>query len=223
MQEILEITRTNICSLADAMAALESAATAHAIDLHIDFPRMLEEFGALWMIARSRLCMKRLPKNELRIRTWLRRPSAAVSNRDFALFDGQEEIGYAVQSWVLADVSARTILNMKKIPPLWSLPSPLPERSDVLKHLNLPELPTVEAWTIAPEELDRNGHLNNVRYIRRAEKYAPENALCLDVIFDHECFAGETLLLQAENGFVRGVKPDGTTSFRAQFYQGGSL
>ncbi len=220
MQEIYEIRAENIASLSDVMAALEKAATAHAVDLEIDFPRMLNEFGALWMIVRSRLVLNRLPKGEILVKTWLRRPKTAVSNRDFAIFSDGEEVGCAVQSWVLADAAARSIISMKTVPPLWSLPTVQPERKDVLKRITMPELTSVETWEIQPQELDLNGHLNNVRYIRRAEKYAPEGATALDVIFDHECFAGEILTLQANDGYVQGIKPDGTVSFRAHFYKG---
>ena len=220
MQEYFETVRKNTRSFADIMCALEQAATAHAIDLQIDFPNMLQHYGALWMIARSRLCLLRMPRGDVRVKTWLRTPKAAVSNRDFALFDENGELGSAVQSWVLADAEKRTVINMKTVPPLWTFPTPKPERTDVLRRIALPKMQTVEAWQILPEELDLNGHLNNVRYVRRAEKYAPEGALNLDVIFDRECFAGETLLLQAAEGFVCGVKEDGTTSFRAHFYKG---
>lgn len=220
MEQILQITRPNVRTLSDAMAALQQAATAHAEDLNIDFPRMLNEFGALWMIVRCTLCLKRMPKNELRVKTWLRQPTAVVSNRDFALFDGDEEIGYAVQSWVLVDAAERSLINMKKVEPLWSMPTVQPERKIAPKRLHTAPMPTVAQWTISPQELDVNGHLNNVRYIQFAEAYAPQDALCLDVSFDHECFAGETMILEAENGFVCGKKTDGTVSFRAHFYKG---
>ncbi len=220
MQEYFEIVRKDTHSFAELMSALELAATGHAKDLGIDFPKMSEKYGALWMIVRSRLCLSRKPHGNVRVKTWLRTPNAAVSNRDFALFDGEGEFGFAVQSWVLVDAKQRTIVNMKKIPPLWELPVPKPERTQLLKHISLPEMRTVEAWTIGADELDLNGHLNNVRYIERAEKYAPEGALNLDVIFDRECFAGERLTLHASDGFVCGRKDDGSFSFRAHFYGG---
>ena len=220
MQKQIEITAEKVRTLSDVMAALEKAATAHAIDLQIDFPRMLSEYGALWMIVRSHLCMKRMPKGEVKIKTWLRTPKSAASNRDFALFDGEEEIGSAVQSWALVDAKERTLINMKTIAPMWSLPIPQPERTFVPKRLTLPALSDVERWTVHDDEIDLNGHMNNVHYIRHAEKYAPEGALSLDVFYDRECFAGETLTIQAKDGYVCGIKPDGTTAFRVHFYKG---
>lgn len=223
MQEFYEIVQKDVRTLSDMMSALEKAATGHAVDLGVDFPNMLEQYGALWMIVRSSLSLSRLPSGDVRVKSWLRTPNSAVSNRDFALFDDAGAFGDAVQSWVLVDAEQRSILNMKKIPILWTLPVPQPERKQVLKHISMPELPIVETWTVSAQELDLNGHLNNVRYIERAEKYAPEGALNLDVIYERECFAGETLTLHAGSGFVCGRKSDGTFSFRAHFFKGEAI
>ena len=223
METTFEITMPNIITMTDVATALEQAATSHAKALNLDFPRMLHEFGALWMIVRSRLCLTRMPKNELRVKTWMRKPTAAVSYRDFALFDGEEEIGYAVQSWVLADANERSLINMKKVDILWSTPTVQPEREISLKRLHVPPLPTVGEWTVTQAETDINGHVNNIRYIAHAERFAPIGALCLDISYERECFPGETLQIQAENGYVCGIKSDGTVSFRAHFYKGESL
>lgn len=223
MKTTFEITRPNITSLTDVAAALEQAATAHAKELRLDFPRMRNDFGVLWMIVRCRICLTRMPNNALTVRTWMRKPTAVVSYRDFALFDGDEEIGCAVQGWVLADASERTLINMKKVDALWSTPTLQPERKITLKRLHVPPLPTVGEWTVTQNETDINGHVNNVRYIEHAERYAPDGALCLDISYERESFPEETLQIQAENGYVCGIKPDGTASFRAHFYKGESL
>ena len=79
------------------------------------------------------------------------------------------------------------------------------------------ELPEAGAWTVSPEEIDDNGHLNNVVYVRHAQRFAPRETKFFEVIYDHECFLGETIRLFAENGCVRGMKADGSESFRARF------
>ena len=94
---------------------------------------------------------------------------------------------------------------------------------DALRRLALPENMTVSThWTVQPQEIDSNGHLNNVAYIRHAEALAPKGCTLLEVVFDRECFAGETLTLetaQADGCFVRGVKENGEESFRARFWK----
>ena len=224
MRERLEILcpEGTVRTLADGMWALERAAVAHSRDLCIDYDRMLAEFGCLWMLVRCRLRMKRLPAGELRVQTWLRRPGAAASVRDFVLFEGGEEIGTAVQSWVLADAKERKLVNLKTVAPLWTLPTPMPERTELLRRLQLPETAPAAEWLIKPEEIDENGHLNNVAYVRRAEALVPGGCNALEVIFDRECFAGETLRLEtaADDAFyVRGVKTTGEESVRLRFWK----
>lgn len=220
MCESPEFAAGAICSLSDAMAALERAAIAHSEELHIDHDRMLSEFGCLWMLARCRLRLKRLPLGTVRVRTWLRKPTSAVSIRDFSLLDGDGEVGTAVQSWVLADARERRLVSLKTVAPLRSLPTPVPERTDSLRRLLLPETAYVADWCIQPSEIDANGHLNNVAYIRHAEALAPSGCNVLEVIFDRECFAGETLRLetaQTDAFYVRGCKAQGEESFRLCF------
>lgn len=224
MRERMEVLlpEKTVCGLSDVMEALQCAAIVHSEDLHIDHDRMLSEFGCLWMLVRCRLRLKRLPTGALRVQTWLRRPAPAVSIRDFSLFDGEEEIGTAVQSWVLADARERRLVNLKTVAPLWTLPTPAPERKDVLRRLSLPQTAPQSRWLVLPEEIDENGHLNNVAYIRHGEALAPAGCNALEVTFDRECFAGETLLLetaQTDAFYVRGIKADGAESFRLRLWR----
>ncbi len=50
-----------------------------------------------------------------------------------------------------------------------------------------------------------------------SQRFAPRETKFFEVIYDHECFLGETIRLFAENGCVRGMKADGSESFRARF------
>lgn len=222
MQEKLALSFGAANSLTDVMSAMEQGAIAHSIDLHIDHDRMLSEFGVLWMLVRCRLRLERLPVGTLRLETFLRKPTAALSNRDFTLFDTLGQCGTAVQTWVVVDAQERKLVNLKRITPFWSLPMPQPERTDTLRRLILPDTTFAANWTVSSDEIDANGHLNNVQYIRHGEAFAPAGCTGLEVFFDRECFAGETLRLEtAETNsfFVRGVKESGEESFRVRFWR----
>lgn len=225
MQEILELSRpAGAGSLTEVMAALQDAAIAHSLDLRIDHDRMLNDFGVLWMLVRCAVDLRRLPVGALRVQTFLRTPTAASSIRDFSLFDDEGFCGTAMQCWVLADVNTRKIVNLKTVPVLWTQPTPVPERTDTVKRVPLPEeLTDVALWTVAPEEIDNNGHLNNVVYVRHAEALQDAPCTGLEIQFDRECFAGEVLRLQTCGGFVRGVKADGAESFRCRFRKENAL
>lgn len=219
MKELLSITVPPVSTLSETMEALQLAAKEHSLILHIDYDRMLQEYQCLWMIARARIRLSHFPTGPLTVQTWLRKPSAAVSIRDYALFDGEREIGSAVYSWTLVHAKERKIVNMKTVAPVWDAPTVSPERKDSLRHLTLPEqLSEAAVWQVSKTELDENGHVNNVHYIRHAEELCP-GCHNLEVIYNRECFAGERLFLQCADGHVVGVKEDGAESFRARFWR----
>lgn len=207
---------------ADIMSALERAAVGHAEHMNVGHDRMVEEFGCLWMLVRSRFVLDRLPEDALCVSTWIRKPTAALSIRDYSLSDSRGVLGRAVQSWVLADAAERRLINLKNVPPYWTLPTLSPERTELVRRLVLPELSEVGVWRVLPEEIDSNGHLNNVVYVRHAQCFAPNAWRGLEVHYDRECFAGELLTLEAGEGCVRGRKSDGLESFRLKFLTGGT-
>ena len=139
---------------------------------------------------------------------------------DHDLLQDGRILGRAVQDWVLVDTATRKLAGMKNIPILWELPCPQPQRTESIRRLRMPDVLPCEAQTIiATEEIDDNGHLNNVAYIRHAQRFAAPDCTGLEVSFDRECFAGEALTLHAGDGFVRGDKADGSESFRLHFYR----
>ena len=218
---IFSVSTAPIRSMSDAVAALQTAAIGHSEVLHIDHDRMLRDYGCLWMLVRCSVRLSRLPEHAAHIETFLRRPTATASIRDHTIFDSGEAVGTAVQLWALVDAEKRRIVNLKHIDCLWSLPTPEPERTEQPKRLVLPDALTPAAqWTVLPAEIDSNGHLNNVNYIRHSECLAPAGCNALDVQFDRECFAGETLQLETAPGFfVRGVKETGEVSFRLRLWR----
>lgn len=208
-------------TMTDVVAALQEAAIGHSVVLHIDHDRMLRDYGCLWMLFRCSVRLARLPINVPRVETFLRQPTNTTSIRDHTIFDGAEQVGTAVQTWALVDAEKRKIINLKHIDCLASLQTPAPERRELPHRLELPDALTAAAeWRITPDEIDDNGHLNNVRYIQHAEALLPPGCNALDVQFDKECFAGETLQLEtAPGGFVRGVKENGEISFRLRLWR----
>ena len=219
MQEIFSITAAPPATLAETMDLFQKAATGHSHDLNIHFDRMLEEFRCLWMIVRGKVHLDRIPTKEVRIDTWLRKPSSLVSIRDYSIFEGDEEIGYGIYSWALVSAEERKLINMRSITPVLDAPTRSPERQGAVKRINLPEgMTQKDTWVVQPEEIDKNGHVNNVRYIRHAEPLFPE-CTDLEVIYDRECFLGEHIALLTKDGYVQGIKESGEECFRAKFWR----
>lgn len=217
MNTLYQITATPPKTIAETMTLLQKAAEGHSKVLHIDYQRMLDDFQCLWMIVRAKVHLDRLPTKEIRIGTWLRKPSAVASIRDYAIFEGDEEIGYGVYAWTIVHAESRKLVSMKTVPPIVEAPTVTPERTIALKRIPLPEdMVEKGLWSVVPEEIDSNGHVNNVNYVRHGEQLCP-GALDLEVIFDRECFPGEKISLFQKDGYIKGVKENGDECFRARF------
>ena len=213
-------------NLTEVAFAIQEAAIAHSHDLQLDHDRMLGEFGCLWMLVRYQIRLERQPAGSLQVQTFLRGPSAAFSLRDFSFYDELGFCGDAVQVWVVVDAEERKIRPLSDIPPLLEGPIHKPERTNRPKRFRLPEdMKTLGIWQVSPDEIDDNGHLNNVAYVRAAEAYAPKGCLSLEVSFERECFLGERLTVMGgvseEGYFVQICKEDGEESFRALFRKEG--
>ncbi len=219
MKSLFTITAPPPNNLSETMTLLQLAAEGHSQELQIDYDRMLRDFNCLWMIVRAKVHLDRLPRKEIRIDTWLRKPSSVVSIRDYAIYEGEEEIGYGIYAWTVVRKDTRKLVNMKNVPPILEAPTLEPERSVVLKRLPLPQdMEEAGLWLVSRSEIDGNDHVNNVCYVRHGEALCP-GATDLEVIFDRECFPGEKIRLFQKEGYVRGLKECGNECFRAHYWR----
>lgn len=217
MKPLFTITAPPPRSLSETMMLLQKAAEGHSVDLHIDYDRMLNEFCCLWMIVRAKVHLDRLPQGEIRIDTWLRKPSAVASIRDYAIYEGDEKIGSAIYAWTIVHAETRRLVNMRSVPPIVEAPTPETESGGILKRILLPEaMEETGLWLVSPHEIDANGHVNNVCYIRHGEELCP-GMLDLEVSFDRECFPGEKISLFQNGMYIKGIKESGEECFRARF------
>lgn len=219
MEPLFTLTAPAPKTLSETMTLLQRAAEGHSMELQIDYDRMLRDFSCLWMIVRAKVHLDRMPETEIRIRTWLRKPSSVVSIRDYAIFEGEEEIGYGVYAWTVVHKDTRKLVSIKTVPPILEAPTVEPERTNLLKRIPLPQdMEEAALWSVSPSEIDGNGHVNNVCYVRHGEALCP-GATDLEVIFDRECFPGEEIRLFQKDGYVRGLKENGDECFRAHYWR----
>jgi len=94
---------------------LQNMATEHALELGLDGDKMIREHGVVWMMARLHLELMRpisFDDGAITIHTWHRgMGKTAAVFRDFDIFVGDERVGEAVTSWVLADIRDRKIVK----------------------------------------------------------------------------------------------------------------
>jgi len=173
---------------------------AHALNLSVEH---LHAIHLTWVLVRMRVEIDRHLgwQDRMHIETWPSHQDKLFSHRDFILRDDEgETIGRSVTVWVLMD------LQRWRPQRLGALPHPLPigERPRAMAaipdKIDVPEtFATEQMFRVGDGDLDRNGHVNNVRYIEWALETVPVpilNTCCLDTLeinFTGEAFHGETI------------------------------
>lgn len=182
---------------------LQNIAGDHALLLGQGREAMLTRYNAVWMIVRTYLHFDIPPDAALplTIRTWTRGLSRAMVCRDFDLIQNGTVIGEAVQAWVLADVTERRLCNMAKMPEIVNTARPTQVKTiKPGKPVCCHELTTYAPLVPGADDLDVNGHVNNVAYLRLALQALPrplEALRHLEITYSRECFAGEAMPMLA--------------------------
>ena len=190
-------------SVASVCNFLQDAAGCHAHALGLSI-NQLHLRHLTWVLVRMRVELTRHLgwQDRLQIQTWPSHQERLLSHRDFLLLDeAGEDVGRCVTVWVLMD------LQRWRPQRLTALPAPLPivnrrrALSTMPNKLDVPEtFVTQRPFQVGDRDLDRNGHVNNVRYIEWALETVPVNVLntceleMLEVNFTGEAFHAEHVL-----------------------------
>lgn len=173
---------------------------AHALMLSVD---QLHSMHLTWVLVRMRLELNRHLQwqDRLHIQTWPSHQERLFSHRDFHLHDANgEDVGRCVTVWVLMDLQRWRPQRLTALP----APLPLPDRPRALTtmpgKIEVPgTITTASPFRVGDRDLDRNGHVNNVRYIEWALESVPMSILntcglkMLEINFTGEAFHGETI------------------------------
>lgn len=144
----------------------QEVATLHCDILGCDWDTMAEK-GLFWAVIRHRIDIQRLPRTgeTIRIETWPMPTTRTSYPRSMAAYDRDGQLLFRVHSlWVLMDIQTRAMV--------------LPGKSGVTVEgiLRGTELPTPASLvpkeqarhcyrSVCYSDLDRNGHMNNVKYL----------------------------------------------------------
>ena len=168
--------------------------------------------GRAWVIVRFSASVERLPREGERVtlETWAGESRHAFYPRYYRLLSGEgRELLRASSLWVVLDVKERTMLTA-------SLPTlrggtvtghelPLP---GVIK---MPAGEEIGAFTVPPEYIDGNGHMNNACYFDLAETVINGRGEIKSAVieFTAEALEGDTILLhrscRGEEYFLEGT------------------
>jgi len=237
MQEILKKTYSltasdvdchGLCRTSALLQYLQNMATEHAIILELDGERMMAEHNAVWMMVRLNLTLDRPIRwpEAFVIHTYHRGVTerTAIVFRDFDIFVGEERVGEATASWVLADIQDRKILKPGHIPFLLTSPRPAEVKACVPAKIKAPrEMVQEMVRTVTYSDTDINGHMNNTKYVdiacdaMRYDRCKDQFISEVQVNYVQECFPGdEIIVLQGEadgTHYVRGTDAEGHVRF----------
>lgn len=156
------------------LSIMQEAAEAQCLELALDW-QSLAKHRLFWALTRQTVCINRLPTSgeTITVETWPGITTRVAYPRSTLAYDAQgNELFRALGLWVLMDLDTRTMV--------------VPGKSGIsiqgiLRGQELPVPSSIPAAVLACEtsrpvrytELDRNGHVNNARYLDWLEDLLP--------------------------------------------------
>ena len=182
---------------------VQEVAGRHFDVISMDYDALAEK-GMIWAIIRQKVQITRIPRRgeTIRVETWPMPTTRVAYPRSVVAYDeGGNEVFRSISIWVLMDIHSRSMVLPGKsgISVAGTLrgnelaaPNALPAKN-LLNHRNR---------TVSFTDLDRNGHMNNTRYLDWIDDLIPsafhqEHDLKeLTVCYLSEAREGQTLSMQ---------------------------
>lgn len=223
-----------ICKASALLNHLQVAATLAAEAGGFNREKLIQRYGAFWMLARSWFRLDRPLRWEeaITIRTWHRGGKAAMLYRDYDILVDGQRVGESVSGWVLADVESRRLLRLSNVTELEGTDGGALCKPLTLNKLRCPaRMSEVERRTMRYSDTDINGHVNNIRYADFAcdaiemDKLQETRFLAsMQIGYLAECRPGERIILetgeQDAGHYVRGLDENGKSRFEAALFFG---
>ena len=166
------VDKSDSMILSAALNFFQEAAISHAHNLGVGREAMAKA-NQVWILSRMTVLVERRPKygETFTVRTWPRGGEKLFAIRDFEVCDYNNlPVIKASSSWIIIDLDTRRPLRpeaaMKNLPLNEGLNSGLPIPPRLQEHLSMEKAMERRALY---NELDYNGHVNNVSYIRWIE------------------------------------------------------
>ena len=200
-------------SLSMILFYAQDIAGRHCVDLKLDYDTMAAR-RLFWAVIRHRIQVTRLPRRgeEITVETWPMPTTRVAYPRATVAWDAQgRELFRIISLWVIMDLDTRAMI--------------LPGRSGVEvegillgSELSAPgslvpkALENRQERTVRYSDLDRNGHMNNCRYLQWAQDLLPSafhgshRVKELTICYLSEAREGDKMTLswqQNEDGIIR--------------------
>ncbi len=186
----------------------EEAAGRHADELGVGLERLKLD-GISWVLARMRFELEGLPREleKVRVRTWPVGVDRLQFRRDFLLLGEQGGVlARAVSQWVVMNLETRRlerfpgfIAELRPENPAQAMPDVKP------RNPAQADSPILGHFDVRKSDIDRNRHVNNVRFIGWILESVPEDAgydrlRGFDIAFKAEARYGDSVLARGQAG-----------------------
>lgn len=164
-----QVDRNNRISMHALSGLLQEAAGEHAITLGFGYEDMIIH-NWVWVLSRLKIKVFRLPRwrEKIVLRTWVVERQRMLSRRDFEILDGEgRRLIVAVTMWALLDIKVRRPIVLEKVD--FGFPYRPEERvmDEEPGKLLMPKGAEIAGnYRVRYSDIDMNGHMNNVHYVR---------------------------------------------------------
>ena len=220
-----EVDAASNCRPSALLGFFQELATDHAEDLDITRDYLVENYHAVWLLARVWFRLKRPLKmgETVTVRTWHRGPDKLFVYRDFDILAEGTLVGEGVSAWIVADLETRKMLRPSSIEHIAASPFPETVKELQLRPIRPPkERRAVYDKIVRWSDVDLNGHMNNTKYADAAmDAFTMEELRGvflseMTLNYSLECAPGETITVsraETEEGWYAEGTGGGTRRF----------
>jgi acyl-ACP thioesterase len=215
-------------SIPAAFDMFQNMATLHADHFDIG-PAGMNRRNYFWVITRIVMHFDRMPSmmDMTEILTWIQPADRAKSERDFALYAGDEKLFEGRSIWAVMSHETGSLVPMAGLfPDHIDFDEPAPELPFSKISKDFEGCDEIGTYTIRSVDIDLGGHMNNVNYVRAmlgcftCAQLAEMDISELDMQFILQCYEGETIRFMkrpSEDGImeVGALNGDGKVCFMA--------
>lgn len=209
------------------LEVLQRTADAAVNALGLSLEKMLEN-GMGWMLITLDLEIRRMPRlnDQLTVHTWSKGTKGALWQRDYRLYDkNDEEVAVVRSVWALVDIEKRKILRPTAIPvPVnhYSGDSVgvMPDKATIPDYIILQ---AAYPYKVRFSGLDSNLHLNNARYgeiccdALSLEEWGAKELKNFRITYVQEARLGDELNIQRSALTNEGIYMQGTAGDKVFF------
>lgn len=145
---------------------LQDIAHFHANLLGFGYEDMVAK-KTFWVLTRQKLTMNQWPDwdQKIRIKTWIRKGSAAFTNRDFAIYLNGDRIGESTTTWMTLDADTRRpkLIDYSEILSSLNTEKSISVQTDRMSAIEH-DLQTLAEFKVRNSDIDQNDHVNNTKY-----------------------------------------------------------